>query len=230
MVCGYFFCRDASFARTMHPVCEEAIMKRQHIIASIIGLVILASLAFGQDVKNTSYKTRTGERVLRYEISLNAPKEEIWKAFTTCNGLSLWLAPIAVVDLRVGGYITTQYEKHARIGDPGTVDTKIVNYIDGEMLTLEIDMNEHFAQLLKGEDHTLQEIIQFVDLGPSQTRLISSTVGWGEGLDWDDAYAFYERGNAITYQLLADAFNKQPEPAPAPKIQTAQRTPPSKRK
>jgi uncharacterized protein YndB with AHSA1/START domain len=152
-------------------------MRQRHVILPIIAAMLLPSLAFAQEVTNTSYRTRTGERVLRYEIMLDASKEDVWKAFTTCNGLGSWLAPIAVVDLHVGGYISTQYEKRARIGDPGTVNTKIINYIDGEMLTLEIDMNDHFAQLLSGEDHTLQEIIQFYDLGLSRTKVVSSTVG-----------------------------------------------------
>lgn len=205
-------------------------MRHQRAILLSIICILVSANALAQAVTNTSYKTRTGERVLRYEITLNAPKEDIWNAFTTCNGLGTWLAPIAVVDLHVGGYISTQYEKRARIGDPGTVNTRIINYIDGEMLTLEIDMNDHFAQLLSSEEHTLQEIIQFYDLGPNLTKVVSSTVGWGAGLDWDDAYAFYERGNAITYQQLADAFHKAvPEPAPAPKVQTAQRTTPRKR-
>ena len=191
-------------------------MQSRSSISLTIALICASTLASAQGILNTSYKSRTGERVLRYEMILPAPKEDVWKSFTTCSGICSWLAPIAAVDLRIGGYISTQFEHKMRIGDPGTVSTRILNYIDGEMLTMEVDLNDYFSRLLRGEEIDLQEIIQFVSLGENQTKLVSSIVGWGDGPKWDEAYDFYARGSAVTYQQLLDSYKKDMPAQSAP--------------
>jgi hypothetical protein len=37
------------------------------------------------------------------ELEVPAPVSEVWRAFSTSGGLSTWLTPNAVVDLRPGG-------------------------------------------------------------------------------------------------------------------------------
>src|SRR5205085_1366274 len=37
------------------------------------------------------------------EVEVPAPVSEVWRAFSTSQGLSTWLAPNSVVDLRPGG-------------------------------------------------------------------------------------------------------------------------------
>lgn len=44
----------------------------------------------------------TADKVLIIEVVVPAPIGEVWKAFTTSAGLSTWLTPNAVVDLREG--------------------------------------------------------------------------------------------------------------------------------
>ncbi|MGH7634340.1 MAG: SRPBCC family protein, partial [Gemmatimonadaceae bacterium] len=43
------------------------------------------------------------EKVLRIEITVPASRADVWKAFSTSEGLSTWLAPNSVVQLRPGG-------------------------------------------------------------------------------------------------------------------------------
>ncbi|MDB4910750.1 MAG: hypothetical protein JWO39_1573, partial [Gemmatimonadetes bacterium] len=39
----------------------------------------------------------SSEKMLRVEVTVPAPKAEVWKAFATSEGLSSWLAPNSVV-------------------------------------------------------------------------------------------------------------------------------------
>src|SRR5215467_4093665 len=48
-------------------------------------------------------------KVLRLSITIPASRSEVWQAFTTSEGLSTWLTPGAVVDLRPGGEWTAHY-------------------------------------------------------------------------------------------------------------------------
>ena len=43
------------------------------------------------------------EKMLRVEVTVPAPRAEVWKAFATSEGLSTWLAPNSNVELKTGG-------------------------------------------------------------------------------------------------------------------------------
>jgi hypothetical protein len=97
------------------------------------------------------------------------------------------------------GQITT---KKATIGTAGTIQLPIINYLEKEIITLKVKLNESFPKSVRDEDRNLQEIVQIVDLGNGKTKVVSSMVGWGTGKDWDETYAFFARGNEWTYQQL----------------------------
>jgi uncharacterized protein YndB with AHSA1/START domain len=161
-----------------------------------------------QGVKNTSYNTRTGEKVLRIETIVDVSKDDVWAAFTTEEAVTSWMTSVASIKLRVGGYLYTHYDKDAKIGDPGTIKMKILNYIEGEMITFKINLNEHFSDKARAEDGNLQEIVQFKDLGKGRTKVVSSMIGWGEGKEWDDIYDFFVKGNEWTYNQLVSYLSK----------------------
>src|ERR1700719_1262059 len=57
----------------------------------------------------TAQKAAAYEKALVIELTIPAPRAEVWKAFTTSEGLSTWLTPGAVVDLREGGEWTAHF-------------------------------------------------------------------------------------------------------------------------
>ena len=156
-----------------------------------------------QAVRDTSYTTQTGERVLRIETVVPVPVARVWEAWTTPAGLKQWIAPVVAIDLRVGGTISTNYDRNARIGDSGTIRLPIINYVEKQLITLKVELNDKFPKKIRDEDQNLQEIVQIVDIGGERTKIVSSMVGWGTGADWDKTYNFFARGNQWTYEQLA---------------------------
>ena len=173
---------------------------------SLLLVNILPFLLLGQEVKNTSYVTSTGERVLRLESIVPVGKTEAWKSFCTEQGLKKWIAPVVSLDLKVGGLILTNYDSSKTVRDSGTIRLPILSYLEGEMITLKVILNEDFAKKAREEDRNLQEIIQLVDLGNGTTKIISSMIGWGSGPEWDKTYNFFARGNEWTFRNLVKAF------------------------
>ena len=49
------------------------------------------------------------DKALVLEVTVPAPLGAVWQAFTTSEGLSTWLTPGAVVDLREGGEWTAHF-------------------------------------------------------------------------------------------------------------------------
>ena len=179
---------------------------RRVLAATILAAAVLARSApdaSAQEVRNTSYVTKSGERVLRIETVVPTSKDNVWKAWTVPQELSKWIAPVAAIDLKIGGTISTNYDEKATIGNPGTIQLPIINYIEKQLITLKVNLNEKFPIRIRDEDHNLQEIVQIVDLGDGKTKVVSSMVGWGTGKDWDQTYDFFARGNKWTYRQLA---------------------------
>ncbi len=176
-------------------------------------LIIAAALCFAfhadaQTVQNTSYTNTQGERVLRLEMILPVNKAEAWKLISTAEGWQRWASPVVEAQLRTGGMIRTNYDKTKVIGDSGTIDLPIINYIEGELLTLKVVLNATFPEKVRQQHDNLQELVQLTDLGDGRTRLTSSMIGWGTGPDWNWTYEFFAAGNAWSYEQLANVFRK----------------------
>lgn len=161
-----------------------------------------ASVPEEPGVYNTSYVARTGERVLRIETLVPVPLDRVWDAWSTDTGLQGWIAPVAHINLRTGGMITTHYDRRARLGDPGTIRLPITGYLEKQLIVLKVVLSDDFPKKVRDEQGNLQEIVQFLDLGGGRTKIISSMVGWGDGKEWDQTYDFFARGNRWTYQQL----------------------------
>lgn len=171
------------------------------VLAAVVAQSVAGATA--QEVRNTSYVTQAGERVLRIETVVAASTENVWKAWTSPQELSKWIAPVVAIDLKIGGTISTNYDQKATIGSAGTIQLPIINYIENQLITLKVNLNEKFPKSTRDEDHNLQEIVQIVDLGNGKTEVVSSMVGWGTGKDWDQTYDFFARGDEWTYRELA---------------------------
>jgi hypothetical protein len=172
----------------------------------VVLFVLTPFLLLSQEVKNTSYVTSTGEKVLRLESIVPVGKTEAWKIFSTGQGLKKWMAPVVSIDLKVGGEILTNYDSTKTVRDSGTIHLPILNYLEGGMITLKVILNENFAQTVRDEDQNLQEIIQLIELGDGKTKIISSMIGWGKGPEWEKTYNFFARGNEWTFRNLVKAF------------------------
>ncbi len=176
------------------------------LICFAVALLLLPAILHCQEVKNTSYTTSYGERVLRIEFVVPLDNKDAWNLFTTETGLKKWLAPLVSIDFRVGGYRLSNYDKTRSLSDSGTIRSKIVNYLEGTMITYKVNLNETFPPKVRTEDQNLQEIEEFVPAGEGKTKIISSMIGWGTGPEWDRTYNFFARGNEWTANKVISLF------------------------
>ena len=180
-------------------------MKKLLIFVTLLASAVVAS---GQ-VKNSSYVTTNGEKVLQLEAIYPADLKTTWQLFTTDEGLRKWIAPVAHIDYAVGGNITTNYDKNKPLNDPSSIKLPIISYLENQMIIFKVNLNDNFPESCRNSDKNLQEVVQFKEAGPGQTRIISSMIGWGTGPDWDKTYKFFEKGNEWTYlQLLKVASSR----------------------
>jgi len=129
------------------------------------------------------------ERALVIELTIPAPRAEVWKAFTTSEGLSTWLAPNATVDLRPGGDWIVHF--------PGsTAGGTILSFVPGQEIVISALAPDKFPTVRAARTRAA---FHFESRGNSTIVRLTQT-GWQDGPEWDRAYEYLAAGNA---QLLA---------------------------
>src|SRR5579862_6955770 len=163
-------------------------------------------------VVDTSYRSPSGERVLRHEIMVPATIEQVWEAFTTSEGLRSFVAPFAHVELKIGGFWETSYNPEAKIGDPSNILNEIISYLPMEMISIRVaQAPPNFPVPDFGK--SVWTVLQFRDQGNNRVRVITTMLGWKEGGNWDVVYQIFTQGNPHVLKSLYSLFDRQPSPA-----------------
>jgi uncharacterized protein YndB with AHSA1/START domain len=124
------------------------------------------------------------------EVEVPAPLHEVWRAFSTSEGLSTWLTPHATVDLRQGGEWTAHFPGGSTGG--GT----IMSFVPEKELVLAALAPDKFPEV---RAERTRAVFQFEARGESTIVRLTQT-GWKSGDEWSRAYEYLVAGNA---QLLA---------------------------
>lgn len=169
-------------------------LRLQMFILATLVAVPLCSGAFARD------------RTLEHEAIIDAPVGEVWRMFATSEGAKQWMAPKVEVDLRVGGSIRSSYHPDSNLNDEHTIVNRILTYEPGRMVSLR---NVQAPAGFPNADQFQQtwSVMYFEPISEKQTRLRIVGMGWGEGPEWDDLYAFFEVGNQQVLNLLKSRFD-----------------------
>ena len=161
----------------------------------LLCLLALTGTAFAQNAVKV-VKQLTPEKALIFDVTVPASRSAVWRAFTTSEGLSTWLTPGAVVDLRKGGEWTAHF--------PGgkTGGGTILSFVPEQEIVMAAMAPEQFPKVR--EQRTTAKF-QFAARGDStMVRLVQS--GWKSGEEWDSAYDYLAAGNAQMLDALRRRF------------------------
>lgn len=121
--------------------------------------------------------------------------------FASTEGLASWLAPVAAIDLRIGGIWESSYRRDARLGDPGNIRNRILSYDPQRMLSIAVDSAPPGfpePELVR----SVWTVIELEPVGRTRTRVRVSMLGYGEGAGYDRLYTMFRAGNAETLTSL----------------------------
>jgi uncharacterized protein YndB with AHSA1/START domain len=138
---------------------------------------------------------------------IDAPVEEVWRAFTTKEGIESWMVPMAEIDLRIGGVMRTNYNAAGRLGDPNTITNTILSYDPMRMLSIKATgapANFPYKKALEN----MWTVIYFEPLPSNRTRVRVVGLGYGEDSEAQMMREFFKKGNAITLEHLKKRFAK----------------------
>jgi uncharacterized protein YndB with AHSA1/START domain len=145
------------------------------------------------------------EKVLRIEVTVPASRAEVWKVFSTSEGLSTWLAPNAVVDLEPGGDWIVRFPGSA--GMPGSsAGGTIVSFVPQKEIVISALAPEKFPTV-RAKRTTAR--FELEDRGTGTLVRLTQT-GWQDGDEWDRAYEYLTAGNAELLATLHRRFVSGP--------------------
>jgi uncharacterized protein YndB with AHSA1/START domain len=166
---------------------------------AIIVLIAFAASVLAQGpVKVT--RIPTPNKALVFEVKVPAPLDSVWEAFTTSAGLSTWLTPGAVVELRTGGEWTAHFPGGSTGG--GT----ILSFQPKRSVVMSAMAPDTFPHVRAERTTAAWE---FRADGAATIVTLTQT-GWKQGEEWDKAYDYLAAGNAQLLETLQRRFVSGP--------------------
>src|SRR5688572_2425944 len=106
---------------------------------SIGALLMLTALIAASAVSahQLSSASKHDDGRLEFEAIVNAPVNEVWKAWTTNEGVQTFFAPKANIDLRPGGSYEILFMPNSPAGQRGAEDLHVLSFLPEQMLSFE---------------------------------------------------------------------------------------------
>jgi uncharacterized protein YndB with AHSA1/START domain len=169
------------------------------------GLVVVIVLGFAA---SSAVASTSSDRILRAEITVNAPVADVWRAWTTAEGIATFFAPKGRVDLRVDGTYDVWFNPSGGPGERGAEGMRILDVDPPRRLAFTWNAPPSIPTI---RDKRTVVILDFRAKGDGATVLRFTQEGWGDGPDWDKAYDYFDRAwGAIVLPRLLYRFEKGP--------------------
>jgi uncharacterized protein YndB with AHSA1/START domain len=136
------------------------------------------------------------ERAIDKEVVVPAPIEAVWQSWTTKAGIESFFAPEAEVDARVGGAFHIHIDPLAKPGAKGADDMRFMALQKPTMLSFDWNAPPQLAAVRQQRTFV---VVRLADVDGKSTRVRLHHTGWGEGGEWDQTYAYFDRawGNVL---------------------------------
>ena len=136
------------------------------------------------------------ERYVDKEVRVKAPVDAVWQAWTTSEGIKSFFAPDARVEARVDGPFEIYINPLAPPGQKGADDMRILALQDRKMLTFTWNAPPSLPEARAQRTYVT---VRFKPIGDNETLVTLHHGGWGDGGQWDQAYAYFDKawGNVL---------------------------------
>ncbi len=109
------------------------------------------------------------------EVIVNAPREAVWQAWTTPQGLQSFFARNVNMELRPGGPFEMLFDHEAEEGLRGSEGCMVLSFVEEEMLSFTWNAPSEF--MMERSDHTVV-VLQFAQVDVDRTRVTLRHDGW----------------------------------------------------
>ncbi len=130
------------------------------------------------------------ERFINEEVVVDAGVKDVWAAWTTEEGIRSFFAPGCKLDFKANGDYEIHFNPAGQPGERGAEGTKILAIQPEKMLAFTWN-NPPSIPGIRWQYTTV--VLRFKALSDNQTRVSLYQSGWGEGAEWDQAFAYFSK-------------------------------------
>jgi uncharacterized protein YndB with AHSA1/START domain len=140
--------------------------------------------------------TQAAERAIDKEVVVNATLDQAWDAWTTREGIRSFFAPDAVVEPRVGGAFHIHMDPGGAPGMKGADEMRYMALQPKKMISFDWNAPPHLPEARAQRTFV---VVRLAAVDDRTTRVTLHHTGWGDGGQWDQAYAYFDRawGNVL---------------------------------
>ena len=179
-------------------------MKQLICIAIVFSLISACSNATPQV---------SAERAIVERITVKAGIDEVWRAWTTTEGITSFFAPAANIALRPGGAYEVFMLPNAPVGARGADGMMLLAVQDKKMISFTWNAPPSLPEARKQRTVV---IVRFQPRGELLTEVTLSHLGWGEvdsnnkADEWGKAYDYFTRAWPNVLKNLQKRFETGP--------------------
>jgi hypothetical protein len=94
-------------------------------------------------------------------------------------------------------------------GSQGSEGCTVLSFLPGRMLSFTWNAPPKFPAVRNGGARTFV-VVELQPLGPGKTQVALTHLGWREGPEWDQVYAYFDRAWEVVLARLAHRFEGGP--------------------
>jgi uncharacterized protein YndB with AHSA1/START domain len=151
--------------------------------------------------------TVAAQRVV-YETEIDASIDDVWKAFTTSDGLQSWMAPLAEIELAVGGKMKSNYNPDGKIGDSSTIESTILSFDPKRMLSLKATKFPEGFPFEEAAKSTWS-VFYYSELPEGRTKITVVGLGYTDDEQSQKMRSFFDVANKYSLDELNKALKQK---------------------
>ncbi|MEW6412742.1 MAG: SRPBCC domain-containing protein [Candidatus Zixiibacteriota bacterium] len=159
------------------------------------------------NVAQDRYVANPSSRRLVKEVLVDAGIAEVYRAWTSTEGVETFFAPDAHVELKPNGPYEIYFSPDSPDGQRGSEGCRVLGYLPSTMLSFEWNAPPQFPELRK--IHT-QVVVMLDELETGETRVTLTHHGWGEGGQWNEVYDYFDKAWEYVLNNLHQRFTTGP--------------------
>jgi len=148
------------------------------------------------------------ERAIDKEVVIAANVDQAWDAWTTREGIVSFFAPDADIEPRVGGAFHIHFDPTAPPGMKGADDMRFMALQPKKMISFDWNAPPSLPQARTQRTFV---IVRFEPVNERETRVSLHHTGWGDGGEWDKAFAYFDHAWGNVLANLKKRFDSGPQ-------------------
>jgi len=148
------------------------------------------------------------ERAIVGEVSVAAPRNQVWEAWTTAAGAASFFAPHCHIDLWPGGRYEMLFDPEEEVGRQGGEGMILLAVQPCEMLSFTWNAPPDLPGVRGQMTHAL---VRLHEVSSTSTKVVLRHDGWGSGGEWDSAFQYFGQAwNKVVLPRLKRRFESGP--------------------